>query len=95
MPRYTDLMELKNDTARIETIRARVSQFLLQVSKEEFGADYVRFADRRMSQNIPLLQMLGMVKMKAVFPLGYALKFLSRSRNGKQLKTRTIRQDMV
>lgn len=49
MPRYTDLMELKNDTARIETIRARVSQFLLQVSKGEFGADYVRFADHKIS----------------------------------------------
>lgn len=45
MARYTDLMELKNDTARQNAIRERVSQVLMRALVEEFGEEFTLYID--------------------------------------------------
>jgi hypothetical protein len=43
MARYTDLMELKNDTARGNAIRERVAQVVYKAMCDEFGTDFARY----------------------------------------------------
>ena len=43
MARYTDLMELKNDTVRGSTIRERVAKAIYSAMCAEFGEDFTRF----------------------------------------------------
>lgn len=43
MARYTDLMELKNDTARGNAIRERVAKVIYSAMVAEFGEDYARY----------------------------------------------------
>lgn len=41
--RYTDLADLKNDTARMNTIRKRISKFIFEQVCKEFGEEYTRY----------------------------------------------------
>jgi hypothetical protein len=43
MARYTDLMELKNDTQRTNVIRERVSKVIENALIKEFGKNFVRY----------------------------------------------------
>jgi hypothetical protein len=45
MARYTDLMELKNDTQRTNVIRERVSKVIQNALINEFGQDFVRYIE--------------------------------------------------
>lgn len=46
MARYTDLMELKNDTARTNAIRERVSKTIYDFACTEYGKDFTRYVDK-------------------------------------------------
>jgi hypothetical protein len=46
MARYEDLMELKNDTERMNVIRERVAKVCYEALKAEFGEDFSLFVDK-------------------------------------------------
>lgn len=46
MVRFTDLMELKNDTQRMSVIRERMSKIVFEKLREEFGEEFTRYIDR-------------------------------------------------
>lgn len=49
MPRYTDLMELKNDTMRMNVIRERLSKFLYDAVVKEFGEDFTKYINKQIA----------------------------------------------
>lgn len=44
--RYTDLATLKNNTARINAIRDRVSKLIYEEMCKEFGEEYARYIEK-------------------------------------------------
>ena len=46
MARFSDLMELKNDTARTNAIRERVSKMIFDYLTTELGEDYTKYIDK-------------------------------------------------
>lgn len=47
--RFEDLMELKNDTARSNAIRERIAKILYQTMVNEFGDEFVRLTDKKIT----------------------------------------------
>ena len=94
--RFEDLMKLKNDTERMNTIRERLSKCIYKAMCEEFGEEFCRYIDTeigitpnasKVAKNTVVVD-VGEVKDKDNFSVGAVAEITVKTKKWNDVKTK-------
>ena len=96
MSRYTDLMELKNDTERMNVIRERVARVCYNALVKEFGEEFSLFIDKeigitpnasKVAKNTAVADVADVLD-KDKFPVGVCVEVTAKVKKWNDVKTK-------